>query len=61
MALLSNLLFALAGACVFFGLIFILVPFVSLPLFGIGWLLYMAAQRARREARAQSVRRQLGG
>lgn len=57
----SKIFYFFAAMFAFFGVVFLLIPFIGLPLLGLGWFSYAAATRLRREARAQAVRRQLGG
>lgn len=45
----------------FLGLLFIWIPFIGLPILGIGYCSYLIAGIAKRKARELEVRRQLGG
>ena len=54
-------LYALAGAFAFFGVIFLLIPIIGVPLLLIGYVCFLAAGVARRQARKHEMRRQQGG
>lgn len=56
-----NMLYGFAALFGLMGVFLLIVPFVGIPLLGVGWLCHAAATKLKREARAQAVRRQLGG
>lgn len=57
----ATLLYGLAATFGLMGVLLLIVPFIGLPLLGIAFVLYIAANTARRKAREIDVRRQQGG
>ncbi len=53
--------YCLAGLFGLLGLVFIVVPFIGIPVLGLGYVCYLIAGIAKRKARELEVRRQLGG
>lgn len=54
-------LYVFTGFFAFFGVIFLLIPIIGVPLLVIGYIFFLAAGVARRQARKHEMRRQQGG